>query len=467
MSHDEHPSDAGRNAPRPAQQDDDITGPLPHVDRQDVRPSAGDTRSFQMPGQHRPYGNSPHQQPAPQASGTFGSPWANPAGGPGMPAYGHQQASTATAPRRRRGAPWLAVPIAAVLAAGLASGTTYALTDADVAGTSSTTTKVVQANPADYKDASGVNWSSTATKVTDSVVSITVEGGGSGGEGSGVVLDTKGHIVTNNHVVSAGGGSDPKITVTFTDNLTYEAKVVGKDPSTDLAVIKLSKPPSNLKPISLGDDATLAVGQPVMAIGNPLGLSSTVTTGIVSALNRPVTAGGSDGESESTTNAIQTSAAINPGNSGGALVNASGQLIGINSSIATLGSSSAGSQSGNIGIGFAIPVSVVDSITQQLISKGSVQHAQLGVKASTGSVKVGDATESAAKIAEVVSGSAADKAGIKVGDAIIAADGRPIVSSNALVGYVRAKTVGDKVELTIVRDGDRKKVTVALGKASN
>lgn len=192
--------------------------------------------------------------------------------------------------------------------------------------------------------------------------------------------------------------------MTLTNNLTYKATVVGTDPATDLAVIRLEKPPADLKPITMGDDATLQVGQPVMAIGNPLGLSSTVTTGIVSALNRPVTAGSSSGDSSSTTNAVQTSALINPGNSGGALVNASGQLIGINSSIASVGGSSGSSQSGNIGIGFAIPVSVVESITSQLISKGSVVHAQLGVQASTGSVQIGDATETAAEIKEVVSG---------------------------------------------------------------
>lgn len=505
MSYDNNPSDPDRSADAPsdarspfggerraqesaaqrsagsADRGDDITGPIPPVPDARPVPSAGpdQTRSFQMP--HRgQQGPAPMGGPQPYGAPAQG-PWADPTGqgapyaaaqsGPFGPANGasgnNASGGSTTATRRRRGAPWIAVPIAAVLAAGLASGTTYALSDNQAGGSSTTTTKVVQANPADYKDGTGVNWAGTAQKVTDSVVSITVGSSSTGGgEGSGVVLDTKGNIVTNNHVVAAGGSSNPSITVTLTNNLTYKATVVGTDPATDLAVIRLEKPPADLKPITMGDDATLQVGQPVMAIGNPLGLSSTVTTGIVSALNRPVTAGSSSGDSSSTTNAVQTSAPINPGNSGGALVNASGQLIGINSSIASVGGSSGSSQSGNIGIGFAIPVSVVKSITSQLISKGSVVHAQLGVQASTGSVQIGDATETAAEIKEVVSGSAADKAGLKVGDAIVEADGRPIVSSEALVGYVRAKTVGEKVQLTVVRDGKRTQISVSLGKAS-
>ena len=264
----------------------------------------------------------------------------------------------------------------AVLAAVLASAGTYSLTRGDltaspaaspVVQTSATTSAapVVQAN------ASAPNWSVTAAAVSPSVVAITVTSGQGGGQGSGVIFDTKGHILTNNHVVAAGGPGS-KISVTLNDKRTYDATVVGTDPSTDLAVIKLTNAPKDLKAIALGDANALKVGDPVMAVGNPLGLAGTVTTGIVSALNRPVTT--SDQQStdpfgqQSTadpvvTNAIQTSAAINPGNSGGALVNASGQLVGINSAIASLGSSGgSSSQSGNIGIGFAIPVNEARSI---------------------------------------------------------------------------------------------------------
>lgn len=266
--------------------------------------------------------------------------------------------------------------------------------------------------------------------------------------------------------------------------------MVGTDASTDLAVIKLKDAPDDLTPITMGDDSKLVVGQPVMAVGNPLGLAGTATTGIVSALNRPITTqqesqGGSDDnnpfggsssdqqsrDNRSTTNAIQTSAAINPGNSGGALVSGSGKLIGINSSIATLGQSSGSSQSGNIGIGFAIPVSVVKNITSQLMDNGKVKHPQIGVQVATqpGSVKLGSATVQAAKIVKVNSGSPGDKAGLKKGDMITKFNGRQIGSpaSDSLIGFVRAHNVGDKITLTVVRDGKQQNVTVTLGEASS
>ena len=199
-------------------------------------------------------------------------------------------------------------------------------------------------------------------------------------------------MLTNNHVVAGA----EKLTVTLADGRTYEAEVRGTDPSTDLAVITIKNAPSDLTPIAIGDSDKIAVGDPVMAVGNPLGLAGTVTTGIVSALNRPVTTeaesdggqadpnGQAQGAGETVvTNAIQTSAAINPGNSGGALVNASGQLIGINSAIASLGSSSGG-QSGSIGIGFAIPVNEATSIAKQLIDSGTAAHAYLGVTPQDG-----------------------------------------------------------------------------------
>ena len=376
------------------------------------------------------------------------------------------------ATRRRRGAPWIAVPIAAVLAAGLASGTTYALSDNQAGGSSTTTTKVVQANPADYKDGTGVNWAGTAQKVTDSVVSITVGSSSTGGgEGSGVVLDKSGNIVTNNHVVS-GAGSNATVTVTLNNNRTYPASVVGTDPSTDLAVIRIKDVP-DLHPVEMADDSKLVVGQPVMAVGNPLGLAGTVTTGIVSALDRPVTTSESESDSSSTststvvTNAIQTSAAINPGNSGGALVNGSGKLIGINSSIASLSNGASGGQSGNIGIGFAIPSNVVKNISGQLIAKGKAEHALLGIGTSPTEVKSGNATLTAAKVASVAPGSGAAKAGLRKDDAITAIDGEPVTSPNALVGQVRSRTVGSAVKLTIIRDGRQQEVSVTLGAQSD
>jgi putative serine protease PepD len=271
----------------------------------------------------------------------------------------------------------------------------------------------------------------------------------------------------------AAGGQNSQITVTLNDKRTYDATVVGTDPTTDLAVIKLTNAPGDLKAIALGDANALTVGEPVMAVGNPLGLAGTVTTGIVSALNRPVTTSDQQpsdpfGQQQSSgepvvTNAIQTSAAINPGNSGGALVNAGGQLIGINSAIASLGSSGgSSSQSGNIGIGFAIPVNEARSIADQLISSGKATHPYLGVASKDGVVAFGSAKRAAAVLTNVVSGTPADKAGLQANDAIIAVDGDSIDGSLSLVAQVRERTVGDKVTITVLRDGQSKDIGVTL-----
>ncbi|GAA1235378.1 S1C family serine protease [Oryzihumus leptocrescens] len=359
----------------------------------------------------------------------------------------------------------------AVLAAVLASGTTYAVTHTDTAATTTSTTSlgatqsapVVQANP------SSPDWAATSGVVVPSVVSISIDSQQGSAKGSGVIIDKSGHVVTNNHVVS-GLGQGSQITVTLHDQRSYSASVVGTDPATDLAVIKLENAPSDLKPIAFGDATRLTVGEPVMAVGNPLGLAGTVTTGIVSALNRPVTTedssggdqlGGSTGEPV-VTNAIQTSAAINPGNSGGALVNAGGQLVGINSSIASVSGSSSGSQSGNIGIGFAIPVNEVKAIADQLIQTGKAQHAYLGVSSRDATVTDGSAKRSAAQIGQVVSGTPAADAGLKTGDAIIAVNGTPVSSAESLVAQIRERTVGEKVTLTVVRGGKQLQVPVTL-----
>jgi putative serine protease PepD len=308
-----------------------------------------------------------------------------------------------------------------------------------------------------------------AAVVSPSVVSITVTGSQASGQGSGVIFDTQGHILTNNHVVAAGG-TGSQISVTLADNRTFDATVVGTDASTDLAVIKLTNAPSDLKAITLGDANLIKVGDPVMAVGNPLGLAGTVTTGIVSALNRPVSTSDQSSDPNATqtadpvvSNAIQTSAAINPGNSGGALVNASGQLIGINSAIASLGSSGgSSSQSGSIGIGFAIPVNEARLIASQLITSGTATHPYLGVSAKDGVVTDGSAKRAAAVLATVVSGTPADQAGLKAGDAVVAVDGNPIDGSLSLVAQIHEFTVGDTVALTVVRNGQPRNVNVTL-----
>ncbi|NUO35058.1 MAG: PDZ domain-containing protein [Dermatophilaceae bacterium] len=365
----------------------------------------------------------------------------------------------------------------ALLAAVLASGGTYAVTQLDGQGTSTTTTPAATATTSTNQNSSPTvvqgnatapDWGAVAAAVAPSVVSIDVTTQQSSGAGSGVVFDKSGHILTNNHVVE-GAGSNGSITVTLSDGRTYDATVVGTDPSTDLAVIRLKSAPSDLTPITLGNSESLKVGDPTMAVGNPLGLSGTVTTGIVSALNRPVSTGTSSESpfgqqssgNEVVTNAIQTSAAINPGNSGGALVNAKGELIGINSSIASLGQSQ-GSQSGNIGIGFAIPVKEAKSIADQLIKSGKAEHAFLGVSTRDTVVTDGSAKRAGAQVAAVSNGTPAANAGIRTGDVIIAVDGQRVDSATALVAQIREMTAGEKTKLTIIRGGSRQDVEVTL-----
>jgi len=407
-----------------------------------------------MQPQYPPYSPVEPQAPAGPGPATFAQPGAKP--------------TSSAKPRRLAEAGAIAL-----VAAVLASAGTYGLTRTDVASapaavqtSASATTSpapVAQANPL------APNWAVTAGVVSPSVVAISVTSSQASGQGSGVIFDTQGHILTNNHVVT-GAGAGSQLSVTLADQRTYDATVVGTDPSTDLAVIKLTNAPSDLKPIALGDANTIKVGDQVMAVGNPLGLAGTVTTGIISALNRPVTTTDQSTDPNAqqsadpvVTNAIQTSAAINPGNSGGALVNASGQLIGINSAIASLGSSDGSStQSGNIGIGFAIPVNEARSIAEQLISTGKATHPYLGVSAKDGLVADGSAKRAAAVLTNVVSGTPADKAGLQAGDAIIAVDGNSIDGSLSLVAQVRERSVGDKVTLTVLRAGQSKDLDVTL-----
>jgi len=354
-----------------------------------------------------------------------------------------------------------------VLAALLSSGGTIAaarLWDGAAATPSAASSQQLgrdsDAAPVIQADGSAPDWSTTASAVSPSVVAITAQTGQGGGQGSGVIIDDSGHVLTNNHVVTGA----QKLTVTLADGRTFDAEIQGTDPSTDLAVITISNAPSGLTSMAIGDSDALKVGDPVMAVGNPLGLAGTVTTGIVSALNRPVsTAGESSGQTDPfgnqtgqqaepvVTNAIQTSAAINPGNSGGALVNASGQLIGINSSIASLGSS--GGQSGSIGIGFAIPSNEASSIATQLINTGSASHAYLGVTPKDGSATDGSATRSGAEITSVGDSTPASAAGLEVGDVITAVDGEQVDSALSLVGQIRERTTGEKVTLTVIRGG--------------
>lgn len=395
-----------------------------------------------------------------------------PPGGPfGPTGPSGSQGSPAPRSGRRRTAELTAV---AVLAALLSSGGTIAaarLFPVDAQSPSAASTSQLgrgtDSAPVVQADASAPDWSTTAAAVSPSVVSITASTAQGGGQGSGVIIDEAGHVLTNNHVVA---GAD-RLTVTLSDGRTFDAEVRGTDPSTDLAVITISGNPTGLTPVAIGDSDALDVGDPVMAVGNPLGLAGTVTTGIVSALNRPVTTaaegdgqGGQFGQGQSepvVTNAIQTSAAINPGNSGGALVNASGQLVGINSSIASLGSSSGG-QSGNIGIGFAIPVNEATSIAEQLIATGTATHAYLGVTPQDGQASDGSARIAGAEVTSVGDGTPASQAGLRVGDVVTEVDGERVESALSLVGHIREKSAGDQVTLTVLRDGSSIEVKATL-----
>ena len=288
-----------------------------------------------------------------------------------------------------------------------------------------------------------------ADELLPSVVHIKVAGGGQQATGSGFVLDHDGHIVTNNHVVQFAADSGD-ITIVTEEDEERDARIVGRSPSYDLAVLEVE--PRGLKPASLGTSAALRVGEPVVAIGSPLGLTSTVTTGIVSALDRPVTAGGS-GES-SYMSAVQTDAAINPGNSGGPLVNLHGQVIGINSAIVTLGAT-LGGETGSIGLGFAIPIDQVRRTVRQLLEDGEAEYPVIGAK-----VRTDDAE--AAIIDSVEPGTPAEDAGIEKGDHILSIDGDPITGGVDLIVSIRSHLPGETIQVEFERDGETETVAITL-----
>jgi len=305
------------------------------------------------------------------------------------------------------------------------------------------------------KSGTAVDWNAVAKEVSDSVVAIDVATSDGEAKGSGVVISDKGYIATNNHVISGA----QQIQVTLASGAVYSAKVVGTDTTTDLAVIKLDNPPSDLKVAEFADSDNLAVGEAVMAIGNPLGYDDTATTGIVSALNRPVTVTDDDNNAI-VTNAVQIDAAINPGNSGGPTFNAAGQVIGINSSIASTASSSG--TAGSIGIGFAIPSNLVKRVTNEIIDNGSVKHVVLGITIKSSSVEADGVTRGCAQVQAVTDGGPASKAGVKAGDSIVAFNGKAVNNNYSLLGYVRASAMGDKVKLTVVRGGNTMDLEVTL-----
>ena len=402
-----------------------------------------------------------------------------PVGAAGESFYAASNASSGeSGKKRRRGPGWVAlvasVVVASLLGAGGAVGAVKYLDARDgtlSSRSSAAPTAIATGDTTKTVNSSGQapDWEAVSAAVSNAVVSIAIATNNGNALGSGVIFDKDGHIITNNHVVAGAS----QIQVTLADGRVYDAETTGTDPATDLAVIQLKDAPDNLTVAQLGDSDKLTTGQDVMAIGNPLGLSSTVTTGIISALDRPVVnAQGEDGEggsgsgsSSSTvyTNAIQIDAAINPGNSGGPLFDEKGRVIGITSSIATMGrSSSSEGGSGSIGIGFAIPVKLAEKVAKQLIESGTATHAYLGVTLETGSAESDGAKRAGAKIASVEGDSPADKAGLKKDDVVIAIDGKTTAQGSALTGYVRQYAANDKVKLTVIRDSKKKDIEVTL-----
>ncbi len=290
-----------------------------------------------------------------------------------------------------------------------------------------------------------------AAAVQPSVVHLNVSGSQGDGTGTGFVVRSDGYIVTNNHV-AGDPGNGGTIEVTFVDGSTATGKLVGADPGYDIAVVKVDR--TDLPALTLGSSDAVNVGDVAIAIGSPLGLQGTVTSGIISALNRPVTAGGQGDVAY--INAIQTDAAINPGNSGGPLVNAAGEVIGVNSAIATLG---LGDASGSIGLGFAIPVDTAKRIIDELINTGTSQTPIIGVQLDMSFEGPGGV------VAQVTPGSPAQAAGLQEGDVITKVDGNIISDSTALIVAIRANAPGDQIELTVLRNGDTLTVQLTLAAA--
>ena len=408
-------------------------------------------------------------QQAPSVGGAYSAPSGEPYGGYAAPASPEAFAPP-TVVVTKKGPGWVALLGAMLLTIGLTLGAVFYARPAMLRASTPTNLNGGTVTTVPASNSSGTDWTDVAAAVSPAVVTIQTQGASSGGTGSGVIYDAQGDIVTNYHVIASvlGGG---QIQVTLADGRLYSAKVIGHDKTTDLAVIRLDDPPSNLTVARFASSANLEVGAPVMAIGAPLGLSNTVTTGIVSALNRPVevsvdeSATSEDGTQASSdlvvTNAIQIDASINPGNSGGPLFDASGAVIGINSSIKSLATSSDG-QAGSIGLGFAIPSDLVVSVADQLIASGTASHGMLGVTVKAATTTVGSDTYVGAEVQDVSAGSGASAAGIRAGDVIVKVEGQEVTSPKQLIGYVRRYKAGDTVTMTIVRDGQTQDVSVRI-----
>ncbi|MCH5672697.1 S1C family serine protease [Streptomyces gilvus] len=432
------------------------------------QPHAGHAPAYASTEPHDPQGHAGSGGSAPDASWPPPPPatpsYADGSGGSNS-GWGSSYQPQQQPPKSGRGGLVAAILVAALVAGGLGGGLGYTLAKNNDDNSGSTTVSASTSGGAVKRDAGTV--AGVAARALPSTVTIEAEStNGEGGTGTGFVFDTQGHIVTNNHVVADAldGG---KLTATFPNGKKYDAEVVGHAQGYDVAVIKLKNPPSDLKPLTLGDSDKVAVGDSTIAIGAPFGLSNTVTTGIISAKNRPVASSDGQGSNASYMSALQTDASINPGNSGGPLLDAQGNVIGINSAIQSTGSGGLGgtSQSGSIGLGFAIPINQAEYVAQQLIKTGKPVYAKIGASVSledsSNGAKITD--QGAGGASAVESGGPADKAGLKPGDVITKLDDMVIDSGPTLIGEIWTHKPGDKVTLTYERDGKSHTVDLTLG----
>ncbi|WP_418906985.1 S1C family serine protease [Glutamicibacter endophyticus] len=499
------PRDTSNEQPEPGRHDESVpnsepTAAMP-VSSSDAQPTVSyprveESEPSQATTPQAPATQSMHNEHLYAASAPQGNEYGhNPCAGSEQPPLNFPPAPRKSTKKKTfSGSTLLAGMIAAALVGGgSAAATSYFLNSnqSPAAGADGAQPGVVINNPESVTQVTAA-----AAKAAPSVVTIQSTGSGSSGSGSGVILDNQGHILTNTHVVTLGGAAaDPELTVQLNDGSVHQATLVGTDPLSDLAVIKIEA--SNLVPATLGSSSSLNVGDTAVAIGAPLGLSGTVTDGIISTTNRTISVAssavpkqsesGNDGGSEFNfqfpgqeqqspsragsiyINVIQTDAAINHGNSGGALVNAKGEVIGVNVAIASAGSGG-GEDSGSIGVGFAIPSDYAKRISQELIANGKATHGLLGATVSPQAA--GDASRSSqfsvgALIREVSKGSGAEKAGLRSGDVITAVNDRAIQDSSSLTAAIREVQGGGTAEITYRRNGESKTVTATLGTLEN
>ncbi|MFD9288151.1 S1C family serine protease [Streptomyces sp. NPDC060030] len=415
----------------------------------------------------------PYAPPSPQQPPADSAAWPPPppavpsyADGGSPPAWGAPVPSEPERPRKRRaGGLVAAVAVAALVAGGVGGALGYWAADSSGSGSSGSTTVAASNSPKDFKREAGTV-AGVAASALPSVVTIDAKSGdGEGGTGTGFVYDKEGHILTNNHVVASAADSG-QLTATFSNGKKYDAEVIGRAQGYDVAVLKLKNAPDGLTPLALGDSDKVAVGDSTIAIGAPFGLSNTVTTGIISAKNRPVASGDGSSNKNSYMSALQTDASINPGNSGGPLLDAGGAVIGINSAIqSTSGGGVGQSQAGSIGLGFAIPVNQAKNVAEQLIKTGEPVYPVIGatvtMEEKTGGAVISD--EGAGGTPAVTPDGPAAKAGLKAGDVITKFNDTAVESGPTLIGEIWTHKPGDQVTLTYKRDGRTATAELTLG----